>query len=223
MHQLRPPRNGRVHLGCGDVYLSGYLNIDFPPEQGVASGTSRPDVEADILGLACPERTLAEIRSHHLFEHFARADALALLVRWYGWLRPGGRLVVETPDFEACIAGFGDRSPEQQALILRHLYGSQEARWAVHLDGWSAHRFDHVLGRLGFADLRTARSVSDPGGLLVNVIAQARRPVHDTLLPAGRRNAALGILRESMNGENPTEERLFTRWRMRFEELVGQD
>jgi len=41
------------------------------------------------------KQTLDEIRSHHLFEHFDRAHALALLIRWHGWLRPGGALTVD--------------------------------------------------------------------------------------------------------------------------------
>jgi predicted SAM-dependent methyltransferase len=96
---LRPRRGARIHLGCGDIYLSEYLNVDYPPELGVASGTSRPDVEADIVSLDCPPDAVAEIRLHHVFEHFERAVALALLVRWYEWLSPGGVLTIETPDF----------------------------------------------------------------------------------------------------------------------------
>jgi hypothetical protein len=219
---LRPPRRGRIHLGCGDIRLDGYLNIDLPPERGVASGTSRPDLESDVMAVRSPASSLDEIRLHHLFEHFDRAHTLALLIRWHGWLRPGGSLTIETPDFDACIAGFEKRSFADRSLILRHVFGSQEAPWAQHLDGWSPSRFREVLSRLGFVSIGTEPTYSDERKLLVNVIARARRAPDggpDTLKQA---EAARAILRLSMNGENPTEERLYERWRRAFDELLEQ-
>lgn len=221
--QLRPPRRGRVHLGCGDVRLRGYLNVDLPPGDGVASGTSRPDVESDVVEVSCPPGTLAEVRLHHLFEHFERAEALALLVRWYRWLLPGGHLTIETPDFEGCISGFGSRSPKERGVILRHIFGSQEAPWARHLDGWSEPRFRHILGALGFTDISTSRTFSDKCGLLPNVIVKAHRPPSDGPSRETQIRTALMLLRDSMNGENPTEERLFERWRSQFEALAAAD
>jgi hypothetical protein len=217
---LIAPSGGRVHLGCGDRYLDGYLNVDFPPAGGVASGTSHPDLAADIRHVHCPAEALKEIRLHHVFEHFERAAALALLVRWHDWLSPGGSLVIETPDFERCIEGFQARSFAEQSLILRHIFGSQEALWAEHLDGWSATRFRHVLSRLGYVDVKTRETTSDPAGLLINVIVTARKA------PASRderSEAALDLLRLSMNGTNATEERIAERWSETFTRMVGVD
>lgn len=216
---MRPAAGARLHLGCGDVYLPGYLNVDYAPELGVASGTSRPDLETDILLLDCPEGALAEIRLHHVFEHFERAVALALLVRWLDWLEPGGGLTIETPDFERGVVGFAERSFAEQSLILRHLFGSQEAAWARHLDGWSPHRFREVLGRLGYEGIETEATISDEQGLLVNVVVRASKP---RLPPSreAREAAAVALLREAMNGANPTEERLAARWRAVFERTL---
>lgn len=219
---LSPPaKRARVHLGCGDRYLRGYLNVDLPPEMGTASGTSRPDVEADVMSVACPPETLSEIRLHHLFEHFERAHALALLLRWYGWLTPGGILTIETPDFEGCIRGFDARSSPEQALILRHLFGSQEAPWAVHLDGWSARRFEEVLSALGFTSISTADTLSDPSrGLLRNVVVKAQRPERGGPSYPDQAAEADAILRQSMNGEGASEQQLLARWRQRFSGLA---
>lgn len=209
--RLRPGRGASLHLGCGDVYMHGYLNVDYPPASGVASGSSRPDLEADILELDCPPNTLREIRLHHVFEHFDRAIALAQLVRWFEWLEPGGALVIETPDFERCVERFGDRSFADQAVILRHVFGSQEASWAVHRHGWSAKIFMNVLPAMGFERVRTETTVSDERGLLVNVVARAIK-TEALLSREERMQAATTMLRLSMNGENATEEQLFRRW-----------
>jgi hypothetical protein len=218
--ELRPPRDGHLHLGCGDRYLRGYLNVDLPPAEGVASGTSRPDLESDVMSVACPPASLSEIRLHHLFEHFDRAQALAMLLRWYGWLRPGGTLLIETPDFDACIQSFAERTFEERSVILRHVFGSQEAPWAQHLDGWSADRFQRILGDLGFTDVTTTPGSSDERGLLANVLVTARRPLHDARSAEERLAVAVKLLGYSMNGDSPTETRLFGRWRARLEELA---
>jgi hypothetical protein len=216
---LRPPKDGHIHLGCGDQHLKGYLNVDLPPSEGVASGTSRPDLEADVLSVAAPPESLTEVRLHHLFEHFDRAQALALLVRWYGWLRPGGYVTIETPDFEACVAGFSERSLGDQALILRHIFGSQEAAWAQHRDGWSEARFRHVLGELGFTEISTSRTASDKRGVLRNIVVNAHRPTDNGPSRAAQLGKALELLRESMNGTAASEQGLLVRWQAQFTEL----
>lgn len=221
--ELTPPQHARVHLGCGDRYLRGYLNVDLPPVEGVAAGTSRPDLESDVTKVTCPAETLDEIRLHHLFEHFDRADALALLIRWHGWLRPGGSIQIETPDFEGCIEKFTERSVSDQSVILRHVFGSQEAPWAAHRDGWSENRFRHVLGALGFDRISGARTYSDRRQLLPNVLVTAHRPSQQASRHDAQVSQALGILRESMNGQVPTEETLFERWRARFEAVCAED
>jgi hypothetical protein len=203
------------------VYRRGYLNVDLPPQEGVAAGTSRPDLQCDVTRVRCPADTLAEIRLHHLFEHFERAQALALLLRWYRWLRPGGQLCIETPDFEGCVANFSDRSANDQGVILRHIFGSQEAPWAQHRDGWSASRFRHVLGELGFSDISTSRTFSDERRLLPNVVVRSHKPTGGPT-PEAQATSALHILRQSMNGENATEETLFERWRSRFEAISAE-
>ena len=101
-----------------------------------------------------------EVRLHHVFEHFTRATALRLLIEWYGWLVPGGKLFIETPDFERCVRRI--LSPfctsAQRMRLIRHLYGSQEAPWAMHLDAWDLTKFKLVLKQLGFRELKFSRS-----------------------------------------------------------------
>jgi len=215
---LQPRRAARVHLGCGEIHLSGYLNIDFPPEQGTARGRSRPDVEADIRDLDCPPETLREIRLSHVFEHFERAEALALLVRWHDWLLPGGVLQIEAPDFAASTVAFEARSFPEQTLILRHVFGSQEAPWASHRDGWSESRFRHVLAELGFAEVTARCGASDQEGLLRNVIVDARKEPRPR---ADRSAAARRLLELSMNGRDETELAILARWNERFDQLAA--
>lgn len=146
----------KLHLGCGEQYLKGYVNIDFPvSEHSVMK--PKADVFADIRTLQYPAGSIEEIRSHHVFEHFSRAETLKLLKQWHGWLAVGGTLVIETPDFEGSIRKFLHADIRTQSQLGRHIFGSQEAKWAYHLDGWYGKKFRFVLDRFGFKNIRVKR------------------------------------------------------------------
>jgi hypothetical protein len=216
---LRPRRGARVHLGCGDIPLPRYLNVDLPPD-GLSPRSHLPDLQADIETLASPAGMLAEVRLHHVFEHFDRAQALGLLVRWYDWLAPGGVLTLETPDFEACIERYGQATTEERTVILRHVFGSQEAPWAHHRDGWSEPRFRRVLGALGYQVVDCRAGASDEAGLLRNVTVRARKPRAPVARPA-REEAAHALLAESTNGSAASELELLDGWRRRLDATLA--
>lgn len=146
----------KIHLGCGNKYLEGYVNIDLPPnEQTVMQ--AKADMYADIRTLQFPDNSLEEVRSHHLFEHFNRAEALKLLVRWRKWLKVGGILYIQTPDFAGCIFKYLFVPLKFRMQLGRHIFGSQEAQWAYHLDFWDKKKFKFILKSLGFDVVRIKR------------------------------------------------------------------
>lgn len=145
----------KLHLGCGLTHFDGYVNIDYPQSEHTVQKQIAADVHTDISQLTLPQETVKEIRSHHMFEHFSRSVALALLCKWHTWLEIDGDLVIETPDFERSMHIFMSDaySYVQKQSTLRHVFGSHEAHWAVHWDGWYAQKFEHVLTALGFEDI----------------------------------------------------------------------
>jgi predicted SAM-dependent methyltransferase len=146
----------KLHLGCGEQYLEGYTNIDFPVEEHSVM-KPKADKFADIRSLQYESGSISEIRSHHVFEHFSRAETLKLLKQWHGWLQVGGKLVIETPDFENSIKKFIFADIQTQSQLLRHIFGSQEAKWAYHLDGWYAKKFKYILKQFGFTEIKTEK------------------------------------------------------------------
>lgn len=148
----------KLHLGCGEKYLEGYVNIDFPDSEQSIIHTKADVYYNNMQELSYPENSIDEIRSHHLFEHFSRAEALKLLVRWRSWLKPGGILVIETPDFTTSAMAFlSSGSMKRRFQLARHIYGSQEARWAQHKDYWDKAKFKFVLGKLGYKVIKVRR------------------------------------------------------------------
>ena len=141
----------KLHLGCGNVYLNGYVNIDLPFSKYLDDKKIRVDLEADITKLNYPTESIDEIRSHHVFEHFDRITSLCLLIKWYDWLKIGGMLIIETPDFKKCAKYFLFNNDNKNRLkLIRHIFGSNEADWAIHCDGWYKEKFKLFLTSLGF-------------------------------------------------------------------------
>lgn len=151
----------KLHLGCGQRYLKGYLNIDIE-KQSVA------DRLVDINKLKYPTGSIDEIRLHHLFEHFSRPVALAQICKWRDWLKTRGLLRIETPDilpsFEIVNSPLYSYPDKQQ--VLRHIFGSHEADWALHYDGWYENKFENTLKELGFNKFKFRKN---SWGLLRNI------------------------------------------------------
>jgi predicted SAM-dependent methyltransferase len=142
----------KLHLGCGERHLPGYINIDYCPDEHTVQTRSVADEHADILSLRYGAGSVEEIRLHHVFEHFTRPVACALLTCWRQWLNEGGRLHIETPDFErsARLALNPFAGPGRKAVALRHIFGSHEAPWAVHCQGYDAKLLRRLLRHFGF-------------------------------------------------------------------------
>lgn len=158
----------KLHLGCGQIYLKGYVNIDYPPASQSVQPNIKADLYKDITKLNYHKDSIDEIRLHHVFEHLVRPDALAQLCKWRDWLKIGGLLRIETPDaissFKIMTSPLFSYSDKQQ--VLRHLYGSHEASWAIHCDGWYKNKFEYTLKELGFNKLKFKKSGR---GLLRNI------------------------------------------------------
>ena len=200
----------RLHLGCGERYLDGYVNIDYPPDQHSVQLSSPADVHADITELSHEPGSVAEVRLHHVFEHFDRVTSLRLLIDWYAWLEEAGILVIETPDFEASARRFlKRRSRSERDTIVRHVFGSQEAQWAFHADGWYEEKFRNVLGAMGFEMTRVERASWKATD---NITVTARKPAAPWLSREVLTERAGEILGRSMVDQTPSEVRLHRTW-----------
>jgi len=155
----------KLHLGCGNDLLPGYINIDKKLREGV-----NYDFNSDILDLKFYNESVDEIRLHHVFEHFHRYQTVVLMFVWNNWLKKGGKLTIETPDFEWCcrkylnlitlrgilwntLVGLKYRKnyfKTNKWRVLRHVFGSKEADWANHLEGWDKDTLSYLFELFGF-------------------------------------------------------------------------
>lgn len=210
----------KLHLGCGGVYLDGYINIDFPLEQQTETVFSNAKVDkyADIVTLQYCPSSVSEVRLHHVFEHFDRPTALGLLVNWYQWLCEGGVITIETPDFARCAKAYLLGGEKKRGIILRHLFGSHDAHWAVHYDGWYKKKFREYLSALGYHNINI-RQVNDRGLFNITVRAQKKSP-YLTLMQ--QKTAAEKMLRLSLVDNSPSEQRRLGVWLKTFDAILNE-
>lgn len=149
-----------LEIGSGLRPHKGYKTIDVEEY-------AHPDYLGDFRTMDF--RDVEVIRSHHLLEHFGRDEGEAVLKLWNKWLEDTGILIVETPDFEYICRYFAT----DPYWMTRHAFGSQEAPWAFHRDGWYEAKFREVLPKCGFEIIFVERNVSRK--ILPNIVVSAKK------------------------------------------------
>lgn len=94
--------NLKLHIGCGDKKLAGYVNIDIVPTEGT-------DVVMNVARelFSIPSNIAAEIRLESVFEHFYRYQQDKILREFQRILKSNGKLIIKwLPDFDAVIQAY---------------------------------------------------------------------------------------------------------------------
>lgn len=143
------PHLRKLHLGCGEIHIPGFINIDVQERPGV-------DVVADIRTLhprRFPPGSVDLIYASHVLEHVGRWDFPTVLRRWHGLLKDNGVLRLAVPDLHALSKIYletGDLS-----LILGPLYGGQHCPGGTHYWGWDQKTLSRDLFEAGFSLVRS--------------------------------------------------------------------
>jgi hypothetical protein len=206
----------KLHLGCGQRYLHGYLNIDFPLTEHSVQQQSVADLHADILAVSYPAGSIEEVRLHHVFEHFTRPVACALMSAWHIWLVQRGRLHIEVPDLGRMAAVFLNpfSSHRRKAVAERHLFGSHEAHWAAHYEGYSAELLSAMIKAFGF-EIARFQHKSWRGTHNIEVLAIKSEPCWNNEKLAG---AARQYLKNYLIDDSESERQLLETWMKMYHE-----
>ena len=192
----------KLHLGCGQRHFEGYVNIDYPLSEHSVQQTSIADEYANLLELRYKPNSIEEVRLHHVFEHFPRAVASALLYSWSTWLKKGGTLRIEVPDFEKTgkVALSRFSSKKAKAVAMRHIFGSQEAHWAVHFEGYTPASLSNVMELYGFK-VSEVKKNSHLGTYNIDVIATKVKDLSTAEAASITRNYLNGYLVAEVESE----------------------
>lgn len=161
----------KLNLGSGNRTLPGFVNVDLPDNWC----KSKPEVVHDITQpLPFEDGSADEIHAYHVFEHFYRYDADAILMDWGRVLKPGGKMVLELPCLDKIISIFNHVSDHglelPENLTLWGLYGDPK-----YSNPAMVHRWCYSISEL--------RSMMELNRLTVTVAEpQTHQPVRDMRL-----------------------------------------
>ena len=134
----------KLHLGCGDIKLQGYVNIDIYEDSKV-----KPDRIFDISNpLDYDDNSVGEIIAVHVIEHLPFPSVGAAVKSWYRVLKDGGVLVIECPDFDALIGRLSVNPNDFSSLI--GIFGEQDRLGQTHYWGWNKDRLEELVRSVGF-------------------------------------------------------------------------
>lgn len=121
MTKLKANAPVQLHLGCGDIHLGGFTNIDLVK-------TSATDVKMDVRKLKYKDNSVQLIYAAHLIEHFAQQEVVEVLTEWKRVLKKGGKLVIVTPNFHKHLQQYLKEYINWKffQIVKGHLFNSEQ-------------------------------------------------------------------------------------------------
>ena len=110
----------KLHLGCGERYLDGYIHIDIADFDHIDYRSS-----IDKLDMIKDE-SCELIYASHVLEYFDVEEAKNVLTEWHRVLKNKGTLRLAVPDIKKLIEVYNNT--DDLSKILGPLYG----KWKTH-------------------------------------------------------------------------------------------
>lgn len=135
----------KLHLGCGNKHIEGYINIDIRYLPGVD--------EVNNVGRLrnYKPNSVSIIYASHVLEHFSRWDYMEVLKRWFELLEPNGILRLGVPDFEKIVEYYNQTKDLRSISGL--LYGGQDYKENNHYWVWDFETISKELKSIGFKEV----------------------------------------------------------------------
>ena len=106
----------KLHLGCGQTYLNGYLNIDYPPGSHTVQKKTVADQFEDITQLSFKRRSVQQYTlDKKLFDQIA--PEIPDYIEWYG---AKGAAYFELPHYE--IRGWKEKAESGELSLVEPLF-----------------------------------------------------------------------------------------------------
>jgi predicted SAM-dependent methyltransferase len=152
----------KLNLGCGGHHMEGWINVDnydYESDDSSRSGATY-DLKMDIRALDVEDRSVQRILIVHVLEHFVRWEAVEMLQHYFSKLCPGGLLMIEQPDLDACIDWYqkGSNAPHistplgSKNMGFTQFYGNQWDRldYETHRYVWTKAELRETLESIGY-------------------------------------------------------------------------
>jgi len=133
----------KLHVGCGERHFSGYINIDYRK-------TNATDYVCNAIKLPFPNASVELIETYHMIEHLSKDHLYDALKNWWDKFIPGGKLVIECPDFDKTVEEYIAGNEER----LNNVFGLQRFKGDSHFWGYNFSRLKKVLEEHGYKGIK---------------------------------------------------------------------
>lgn len=136
----------KLHLGCGNVLLPGWTNVDIDNITGI-------DIQDDVSKLGKIQNDSCDmIYASHVLEHFGRNEFEAIIKLWNKKLKINGKLRLAVPDFEKAVKWYTNTKKIEDILGL--VSGGQKTEYDYHKMIYDKKILTHVLESCGFGNIQ---------------------------------------------------------------------
>ena len=97
----------KLHIGCGRVYIDGWINIDNNSDNNI----EKLDINMDLRNeLPFDDNSVDYIYNEHFFEHLTWDEGFFAIKRFMRVLKPGGVLRIAMPDLVRSVRIYNDEN-----------------------------------------------------------------------------------------------------------------
>ncbi len=136
----------KLHLGCGNKHLQGFMNVD-------ARDLPNVDLVDDVKTLSVIGKESVDlIYASHILEHIQRPEYTKVLTRWHEVLKKDGVLRIAVPDIEKVFEHYAEHRDLRK--LRGFMWGGQTHAFNYHYCGWDFKTLKEDLESVGFKDVR---------------------------------------------------------------------
>ena len=143
----------KIHLGCGKRNFGrDWIHVDGSDYDHIAYH--------DIVNLPFVDDSIDLIYASHVLEYFDRDEVVDVLNKWKRVLKPGGKIRLAVPDFEACAklyVGMPGVTKEPLSKFVGMFYGKwkmTESETIYHKTLYDYDSLKEVLENVGLCNIK---------------------------------------------------------------------
>lgn len=146
----------RYHLGCGDIRLPDWINVDARPGPAV-------DLICDLADVSQLPKGAGMVYACHVLEHFGfngvTPSAGDVLRGWVDLLAPNGMCCISVPDLQRVGAAIAAaENPAVQFNFIKCIYGGCEYPQNRHFVGFTENLLRNLMESCGLVGVRRFNS-----------------------------------------------------------------
>jgi SAM-dependent methyltransferase len=144
-----------LNLACGGDYQPDYINVDLYP-----TDPSKIDAQFDVKDIPYEDNTIDTIRAMHIIEHFSFKESQKVLQEWCRVLKPGGKLIIETPDFLTTCKRFVESDEGFRVTLYGHIFSTPDIPGMIHKFLFTETQLRCQLNWAGFKNITRVKPTS---------------------------------------------------------------